>query len=160
MFMADNEFENSYPLNTLSYPIQHASVDTAVVIPGHLETVLLVEDREELREVLGLLVASLGYTVVCAENGADAIAKFQKYQGTIDVLLTDVVMPGMNGVQLAQALCEISPPLKVVFMSGYPGGTLSLEHHRNFLQKPFTTETLGNKLREVIDSVVPAQELH
>src|SRR5262249_46065136 len=89
--------------------------------------------------------------VICAACAADAIDKFRKHQGSIDVLLTDIVMPGMNGVKLAETLAAMDPDLKIVIMSGYPGGDDSEENNIPFLQKPFTSEKLEQAMHAVMD---------
>jgi len=118
------------------------------------QTVLIVEDEDELREVARKLLERQGYTVLAAANADDAIRLFAQ-GGPIDVLLTDVVMPGTSGPELARRLIDRRPALKVIYMTGYtddatvhrgvlnPGVTL--------LHKPFTTDTLGRKVREAFD---------
>jgi CheY-like chemotaxis protein len=109
--------------------------------------VLLVEDDEPLRRVLGQVLARLGYHVVTAADGADALTAAAAFAGPIDLLLTDVIMPRMSGQRLAEALCAERPGLKVVFMSGHAsdvvgpqgGDTTALR----ILQKPVTPESIA-----------------
>ena len=119
------------------------------------ETVLLVEDEDAVRHIAKVTLEMYGYAVVEASNGADAIRLVQHRTAAIDVLLTDVVMPGMSGRQLADAVCVLYPDCRVVFMSGYNGDAVvhhGLDHvtHAS-LQKPFTPLVLARKLREVLD---------
>jgi CheY-like chemotaxis protein len=121
------------------------------------ETVLLVEDETGLRTLTSALLARCGYTVLAAQNAAEALQTSRQYQGTIHLMLTDVVMPGDNGRVLAQQLAQTRPETKVVYMSGYTGQTFSghaiLEPGSCFLAKPFTRETLARRIREALDGV-------
>jgi PAS domain S-box-containing protein len=118
------------------------------------ETVLVVEDAEGLRELTKRLLERQGYTVLVAANAAEAIRLFER-NASIDVLLTDVVMPGASGPELTTRLVEHRPTLKVIYMSGYTEE--AIVHHGvldpgiAFLHKPFTSETLSRKIREVLD---------
>jgi len=120
------------------------------------ETVLLVEDDEALRTLAREILSILGYTVLEATSPSEALRLAGGHPGTIDVLLTDVVMPQMNGRQVADHLLVARPDLKVLFMSGYTDGAIVqhgvLEPGTHFLQKPFTPDGLGRKLREVLAS--------
>lgn len=158
--MRERQPENSYPLNTALRPGREAPAEAAIIMPSSLGTVLLVEDEEGIREVTSMLLSHLNYSVICAACAADAIEKFRKYQGTIDVLLTDVVMPGMNGLKLADALVDLDPDLRVIIMSGYPGEDGSEDAGRPFLQKPFTTDKLAKAMRQVMETKVRACPLH
>jgi PAS domain S-box-containing protein len=117
-------------------------------------TILVVEDAEGLRELTRRLLARQGYTVMVAANADEAVRLFGE-NPSIDVLLTDVVMPGASGPELTKRLVEQRPGLKVIFMSGYTEDAIVRHGVLNpgiaFLHKPFTSETLGRKLREVLD---------
>jgi two-component system, cell cycle sensor histidine kinase and response regulator CckA len=132
-------------------------VGPAVEPPGGSETILLVEDEETVRLVAARVLTSRGYVVHKASNGQEALELARKLDGTLDLVLTDVVMPDMGGVALVERLLELWPTLKVVYMSGYAhGDKLEPESHgadRSFLQKPFSTEGLTLKVREVLDGV-------
>ena len=123
-------------------------------LPHGSETVLLVEDEESLRELNQELMEGLGYTVLRAAYGAQALELAEQHSGQIDLLLTDVVMPGMSGRELAERLAFTRPELKVLYMSGYTDNVIV--HHGilrsgiAFLQKPFTRDALARKLREVL----------
>jgi two-component system, cell cycle sensor histidine kinase and response regulator CckA len=120
------------------------------------ETVLLVEDQEALREFTRELLVDNGYRVLEAALPDDAVEIARQHNGLIDLLITDVVMPGMNGRVLADRLAATRPQMGVVYMSGYTSFT-----HRELLDseavvaKPFTRETLLRKVREVLESRVP-----
>jgi CheY-like chemotaxis protein len=120
------------------------------------ETVLLVEDDEPLRTLAREILSIQGYTVLDATSPSEALRLAEAYPDPIDILLTDVVMPQMNGRQVADHLLAARPGLKVLFMSGYTDGAIVqhgvLEPGTHFLQKPFTPDGLGRKLREVLAS--------
>jgi two-component system, cell cycle sensor histidine kinase and response regulator CckA len=123
--------------------------------PRGSETVLLVEDDEKLRQLNAELLLGLGYNVIEGGNAAEAIAAAQGYSGPLDLLMTDVVMPGMNGYKLAGLLSEVRPELRVLFVSGYADTTVAqqlADSDAAFLQKPFAFKTLAAKLREVLDA--------
>ncbi len=116
------------------------------------ETILLVEDAEPLRELTRGLLADNGYTVLEAGHPEQAVEIARKFDGPIHLLLTDMVMPGMNGRVLADKLVSIRPEMNVVFMSGYTGFTHSglTDPELILLPKPFTKDTLLRKLQEVL----------
>jgi two-component system cell cycle sensor histidine kinase/response regulator CckA len=127
----------------------------AIVAPlAGVETVLVVEDGEGLRELTARLLRRQGYTVLTADGADQALQVFEE-NASIDVVLTDVVMPGTSGAQLTQQLLEKRPSLKVVYMSGYTEESIVRHGVLNagiaFLHKPFTSETLGRKIRGVIE---------
>ncbi len=122
------------------------------------ETILLVEDDKMVRDLICQTLTGYGYTVLEASDGREAMAVCQQRTGTIHLLLTDVIMPGgMNGSELAEQLALLSPQIKVLYISGYPGEAIA--HHSNlvvsntsFISKPFSPTILGQKVREVLDS--------
>jgi PAS domain S-box-containing protein len=122
--------------------------------PTGSETVLLVEDEKAVRDLTAKMLQRLGYTVLVAGGGAEAIEIARSYIGPISLLLTDVVMPGMSGRQVADALSGARPGMKVMYLSGYTDNTVVhhgvLESGVNFLPKPFSREVLAKKLREVL----------
>jgi two-component system cell cycle sensor histidine kinase/response regulator CckA len=124
------------------------------------ETVLLVEDAHALRELARELLEAGGYTVLEAANGADAISLAEKHPGPIHLLLSDVVMPGMNGPELAGKIIGGRPDTKVLYMSGYTGDALPVRELLNsgaaLLHKPFTGLSLATKVREVLGAAKPA----
>ena len=125
-------------------------------IPRGRETVLLVEDEEMVRNLARKVLERYGYTVLEAVNGGDAYLQCKDYQGSIDLLLTDVIMPNMNGRQLYENIKTECPDIKVLYMSGYTQDVIAhhgvLDARTAFIQKPFAIETLARKVREVLDS--------
>jgi PAS domain S-box-containing protein len=144
---------------TVYFPRADAAELVAAPVPvarprAGAETVLVVEDAEGLRELARRLLQRQGYTVLVAANADEALRLFER-NASIDVILTDVVMPGASGPELTRQLVERRPALKVIYMSGYTEE--AIVHHGvlkpgiAFLHKPFTSETLGRKVREVLD---------
>ncbi len=124
------------------------------------ERILLVEDEPSVRDLVRDELAKSGYQVIEATNGVEACLVATQQSGPIDLLLTDVVMPGMNGRELAQHLYVIKPNLRVLFMSGYLDDislSAGLDAHRTaFLQKPFTPDVLVHTVRDLLDRPTPA----
>jgi two-component system, cell cycle sensor histidine kinase and response regulator CckA len=120
------------------------------------ETVLLVEDADALRKLARSFLVDHGFEVITASNGEEAVEVAMNHNGHIDLLLTDVVMPGMNGRVLADRLLSKRPGLKVVFISGYTDSFIAghgvLEPGTHLLHKPFTEDALIRKIREVLDA--------
>ena len=121
------------------------------------ETILLVEDDPAVRPLVALLLEMYGYTVLQAEEGREAIEIAEQQRGTIDLLLTDIVMPGMNGRELADRLVVEHPKLKVVFSSGYPADAIVRhglsEANVAFIEKPYLPDELASTVRGVLDAV-------
>jgi two-component system, cell cycle sensor histidine kinase and response regulator CckA len=121
---------------------------------GH-ETVLLVEDEPAILKMTTMMLIRLGYTVVAAATPGEAIRLALEYRGQIDLLMTDVVMPEMNGRELAGNLLSHYPDLKRLFMSGYTADVIAhhgvLDEGVHFIQKPFSMKDLGGKLRETLE---------
>jgi signal transduction histidine kinase/CheY-like chemotaxis protein len=128
--------------------------DKHIEIPRGKEVLLVVEDDDQLRKLIVEVLQNYGYKLLDAGSGEEAIEKAREYPGDIDVLLSDVIMPGINGDELADVLLKRRPDMKVVFMSGYPVDTRGsqgiLGKDISFLQKPITMSKLAEKLREVI----------
>jgi CheY-like chemotaxis protein len=124
--------------------------------PGGSETILVVEDEEIVRDLIRQTLARCGYDVLDAGCGEEAIDACSRREATVHLVLTDVVLPDMSGVDLSKRLAAIMPAMKVIFMSGYTSvGVLQeglLESGVEFIQKPFTSESLARKIREVLDS--------
>jgi len=123
------------------------------------ETILLVEDEEMVRALAQAILERIGYTVLAAMDVKDALRFAQEGPNAIHLLLTDTIMPGMNGPELAQQVLAIRPATKVLYMSGYTDKVISytapLELGTAFLQKPFTPQTLGDKVRELLAAPPP-----
>ncbi|MGH7268172.1 MAG: GAF domain-containing protein, partial [Candidatus Rokuibacteriota bacterium] len=124
------------------------------------ETVLLVEDEGELRDLTGEILEALGYRILKAGDGKEALAVAARHAGRIELLLTDVVMPQMSGRELASRLAESQPDVRILYMSGYTDEAIShhgvLDPGTALLQKPFSAEALARKIREVLDGGRPA----
>ena len=144
-------------------PQVQASVETEQTLVGSnkvpygTETILLVEDEESLRKLTCDVLVQSHYIVLEARDGLEALQIARQHTGPIHLLLTDVVMPRMNGPALAKQLAVQNPQMKVLYMSGYTGSSASLQiladAQSQFLQKPFTPATLCWKLREVLGMV-------
>jgi CheY-like chemotaxis protein len=120
---------------------------------GH-ETILLVEDEDMVRELTARMLERKGYRVLSASGGKEALDLRKRHRGSIDLLLTDVIMPVMNGRDLFDHIREIEPDLRVLFMSGYTDDVIArhgvLERGMAFLQKPFDYDVLLVKVREAL----------
>jgi two-component system, cell cycle sensor histidine kinase and response regulator CckA len=120
------------------------------------ETILVVEDEDEVRKLAAGILSRQGYKVLEASHGGDALLMMEKRPEPIELLLTDVVMPGISGPDFARRLKILRPELKVLYMSGYADNGIFqqgiLERGMAFLQKPFTVENLARKVREVLDA--------
>lgn len=125
------------------------------VVRSGSETILLVEDEAEVRQLSRYLLKRMGYTVFEADGITEAIQICTEYSNPIHLMLTDIVLPGMNGIELYYNLRETHPEMKVLFMSGYskesiPPHDIPIEE-AEFIQKPFNSEDLANRVRNVLD---------
>jgi two-component system cell cycle sensor histidine kinase/response regulator CckA len=120
------------------------------------EVILLVEDEDNIREPAIEILESKGYKVLSAADAVQALATAEEHAGPIHILVTDVVMPGLSGNQLAQRLLRRRPELRVLYISGYPEDSIShhgvLDADQHFLQKPFPPGQFLEKIREVLDT--------
>lgn len=136
------------------FPIAKTEIEPAAK-PHGSEMILLVEDADPLRKLAQAFLESNGFRVLSAPNGEAALEIAAHHSARFDLLLTDVVMPGMNGRVLAEQLSLLQPALKVLFMSGYTDSFIAghgmLQEGTNLLHKPFTEEILVSKVREVLD---------
>jgi len=118
-------------------------------------TLLLVEDEEQILSMSRRILAEHGYTVLAARTPEDALTLVAEFPGTIDLLVTDVVMPGMNGRTLFERVSQLKPGLRCLYMSGYTANVIAhqgvLEDGVNFLEKPFAAATLTRKVRQLLD---------
>ncbi|HEX4786300.1 MAG TPA: PAS domain S-box protein [Candidatus Sulfotelmatobacter sp.] len=125
---------------------------------GGGETILVAEDQPDLRWMICQFLQQLGYSVLEAKDGGDAVALAEQYKGTIDVLLTDVVMPHLRGSEVARRLSASRPDMRVIFMSGYTEGEFGATSGEDggpgttLLQKPFELDSLALKIREVLEA--------
>ncbi len=127
-----------------------------VPVPRGTETVLLVEDEKPVRELAERCLRPLGYSVLTANNGLDALALADRHAGTIHLLLTDVVMPQLSGPQIADRMRVRRPELRVLYVSGYPQDAIArhgvLAPGIELLQKPFVPDDLARRVRLVLDA--------
>ncbi len=138
--------------------VEGAAEKHAVSVPdatlGGTETLLLVEDEESVRGLVRDTLAAKGYRVLEGENGEAGMAAAAAHAGKIDLIITDVVMPGMGGREMVQRLIETRPGTKVLYLSGYTEDAIisdgAAEQGTAFLQKPFTLQSLSRKVREVL----------
>jgi signal transduction histidine kinase/HAMP domain-containing protein/ActR/RegA family two-component response regulator len=150
-------FSVFFPAN--SQPIEAKIAQTApeTELKGGTETILIVEDEPVLRDMAHVILQECGYRILEASSGREALLVWDRHQGAIDLVLTDVVMPeGVSGMDLAQRLLAAKPKLKIVFASGYSMDNLDTAFVRNgraaFLQKPYTHITLAQAVRGALDS--------
>jgi two-component system cell cycle sensor histidine kinase/response regulator CckA len=125
------------------------------------KTVLVVDDEPEIRKLVGAMVSSFGYSVLTADSGDHAITIYKNHKAPIELLITDVVAPGMSGPMLADKLSAIQPDLKVLYISGYDNTHVVqkyvVERGHILLSKPFTMEELKARVTELLQ---PAAPLH
>jgi CheY-like chemotaxis protein len=133
--------------------------DATAETPKGRETILLAEDEDAVREIAREFLQLSGYTVLEAPDGASALALAEKHDGPIDLLVTDIIMPGMTGRELAQRLAEKRPEVKIVFMSGYTEYATSRQgsvaENETLLTKPFTRVTLARTVRDALSRTKP-----
>jgi two-component system cell cycle sensor histidine kinase/response regulator CckA len=126
-------------------------------IVGGAETVLVVEDDVQLRALVARVLRTQGYSVLEAPNGREALQLARDFTGEIHLVLTDVIMPAMSGLEFAAQIAVARPTSRVLYISGYPNGALAhewvLPPNVTFLQKPFSIEMLNRKVRELLDKV-------
>ena len=117
---------------------------------------MIVEDDDSLRKLTRTVLKQKGYKILEAKDGEDALRISNEHEGTIDLMITDVVMPGMNGRELAEPLQSLRSEVKVIYMSEYTDN--AIVHHGvlapglNFLEKPFSPESMAHKVRRVLDN--------
>ncbi|MBS1840158.1 MAG: response regulator [Acidobacteria bacterium] len=139
---------------TVYDPLDAVAEPVATVGKSHGETILLVEDEPDLRELIENVLTAHGYSVISLPSPLQAELLVKNHKGALDLLLTDVIMPGMRGPQLAEHLLKLRPAMKVLFMSGYTSNSItdlgSLEDRAHFLEKPFVPTTLLLKVKETL----------
>jgi CheY-like chemotaxis protein len=137
-------------------PAADLLVPTVSPSPGGAETILIVEDEVAVRRMASRALASQGYAILEAENGAQALDLLARAQAPVDLVLSDVVMPVLNGRELSERLAADRPEIRVLFMSGYTDDDIIrrglLRPGVPFLQKPFMPADLSRKVREVLDA--------
>jgi CheY-like chemotaxis protein len=136
--------------------VQAGAQQRPVPGPRGTETVLLVEDDPLVREVVCRMLGDLGYTVLETARGDTALQMCNEHAQTIALLLTDMVLPGLNGYALAEQAATSQPQLKVLYMSGYTErGDRPQGNGANFLSKPFTADRLARAVRQILDGAPP-----
>jgi two-component system, cell cycle sensor histidine kinase and response regulator CckA len=140
-------------------PVEAPEPDASMVAPASgEETILLVEDELVVRRLVAEILESNGYSVLQAGDGPSALELLRRHTGPLDLLVTDVVMPGMSGPAVAGAVAAMRPRAHVLYISGYTDSAVGhhgvLEPGIAFLQKPFNADELSRKVREVLDSAV------
>ena len=143
-------------LPNVDEPVAAPPTVPAQPAPRGCETILVVEDEPSVRSITVKMLQQLGYVTLATASGAEAVEMSRTYRGTIALLLTDVVMPNMNGRQLAGELAGARPDMKVLYLSGYTGNVV-LQHgivdsSVAFLAKPFSRDTLAKTVRDVLES--------
>ncbi len=143
-----------YLPRTDASPVPPKKELTSAHAPNGWETVLLVEDEEAVRSAMKSVLSAHGYRAIEAANAAEAEAAAGEFSGDIHLLLTDVVMPGINGKELSERLRRLRPGLKTIFMSGYSENVIAerglLGQGVSYIPKPFSPNGLARKLREVL----------
>jgi signal transduction histidine kinase len=148
-------FKVYFPRLAKEAEVMTTTAEYRAITPRGTETLLLAEDDEALRTLGARVLTALGYNVLVARTGADALRIVAEHKGPIDLVATDVVMPEMNGSELVRRVLEARPGIRVLFMSGYTDDEVMrrgvINGQTAFLQKPFTPDLLAYKVREVLD---------
>jgi two-component system cell cycle sensor histidine kinase/response regulator CckA len=147
-------FKIYLPMATPSVQDPSRSPELRRVAATETETILLVEDEKAVRGVIRKTFQGKGYTVLEAQHGQEALKICENYSGPIHLMVTDMVMPHLGGKELAEKLAPQRPEMKILYMSGYPAQQEVLEPGTEFLQKPFTLNSLEAKVREMLDAQV------
>ena len=146
-------FKVYLPVVETSEP-EETSVETIEDLKGS-ESILIVEDSDQVRRLAESVLKRNGYQVLTAKDGAEALEAMASHDLPVNLLLTDVVLPGMNGRELYEKAAESYPSMKVLYMSGYTDNVIAhrgvLDEGVQFIQKPFTVYGLAVKVREVLD---------
>src|SRR5207248_859857 len=126
------------------------------------ETILVLEDEGSVRSLIRQILANEGYSVLHTGDAGEAIRLCNRHAGKIDLFITDVVLPSMSGPQVAQRLSVLRPDMKILYISGYPGGNVRdhADGGAGFLEKPFTPEILVSRVRDALDSAPGEEELY
>jgi DNA-binding response OmpR family regulator len=144
----------SLPLSDSAPAPQASSPEEAA---GGAETILVVEDEPSVRTIVSVMLSDQGYNVLVAGGGQEALAAVANSPGSIDLVLSDLIMPGMSGRETADRIRELQPGVKVLYMSGYTDDTEirvgTLQPGTAFLQKPFGGEALADGVRALLDRV-------
>ena len=146
------------PVTDTAEAVQEKTIIKPVTFQG-VEIILLVEDNQQVRNLAQTILELQGYKVLVAVDGVDALEKMESFQDKVHLLLTDVVLPNMNGKEVYEMAAIKHPALKVLYMSGYTDNIIAhrgvLDEGINFIQKPFSVQSLASKVREVLDNDSP-----
>src|ERR1041385_7587548 len=127
---------------------------------GNKKTILIVDDEPEIRKLVSAMVGQFGYHVLTADSGEHALKLYQNHKAPIELLIADVVAPGMSGPMLADKLTALQPDLKVLYISGYDNTHVVqkyvVEKGHALLSKPFTVEEMKSKVREMLSTAAAA----
>ncbi len=149
-------FKVYIPAVSLSHETSSLDMETSAYKFKGNETILLTEDEDMVRGMTAMILRRYGYNVLEASNGGEALEIAAQYKATIDILITDVVMPGMNGKMLATQIKARIPDMKILYTSGYTENVIVhhgvLEENVNFISKPFNTISLIEKIRSILDA--------
>jgi CheY-like chemotaxis protein len=139
-------------------PVEEREAQQAQAPETGEETILLVEDEAVVRQLVAEILETSGYSVLPAGDGPSALEILRRHNGTVDLLVTDVVMPGMSGPEVATAVTAMRPGTQVLYISGYTDQAIGhhgvLEPGIAFLQKPFSADDLARKVRHVLDGAI------
>jgi len=139
----------------VSHESKNLSVTDTPVLPTGTETIMLVEDDHTILALVQQLLEQLGYHVISSESPVAALAKLDAESGPVDLLLTDVIMPEMNGRQLFENMRKRRPAVRGLYMSGYTADVIAdrglLDESCNFIQKPFQAAEIAQKIRAILD---------
>ena len=148
-------FKIYLPRHVAAKAVVAALAAPAIPIPGNGETVLVVEDEAAILDMVKKLLVKFGYRVLTSDRSVQALRLAAEHAGGIQLLVTDVVMPEMNGKELAERVVALNPEIRVLFMSGYTANVIAhhgvLDAGAHFLQKPFSTVDLAAKVRQALD---------
>ena len=154
-------FKVYLPRATREVPLQALSTGTAASVKNASETVLLVEDEASVRQLSKRILDHAGYRVLEAVNGDEAERVFALHAGSIDLVVTDVIMPGCGGPELLSRLQAREPALRVLYMSGYTDQSAAqkagIDRGLPFVQKPFTAEELVRQVRQALERSCPEE---
>jgi two-component system, cell cycle sensor histidine kinase and response regulator CckA len=154
-------FKIYFPAAASTGPVASRTQAPAALRRGS-ETVLLVEDEDAMRQLARECLEASGYAVLVAPNGEAAIEIAKKHRGSIELVLTDVIMPGISGRELARTLTAIRPEAKILYMSGYPNDLIAqhglLDPDTILVEKPFTFHSLLTKLRQALGEGVAVHQ--
>ena len=124
------------------------------------KTILIVDDEPEIRKLVGAMVSQFGATVMTADSGEHALTLYKNHKGKVDLLITDVIQPGMSGPMLADKLAELQPDMKVLYISGYDNTHVVqkyvVQKGHALISKPFTVEDIQTKVKEMLALAVSA----